>query len=92
MLETRTEWLERASVRVVTGHASLGDRLAVREGVKSLLLETRALRYALERIRAESGKVCNHYETCQHESCASSYAAWTIADEALKVTGGGDDA
>lgn len=38
---------------------------------------------ALRQIKAHEGKVCPQYETCQHESCASSYAAWVIADMAL---------
>ena len=40
-------------------------------------------RKALEDIKKE-GKVCENFDTCKHESCASSYAAWAIADQALK--------
>lgn len=39
---------------------------------------------ALERIRSESGKVCDQFEICTHLACQSSYAAWAIADSALK--------
>jgi hypothetical protein len=42
------------------------------------------LKAALEKIRDEHGKVCNEYEVCTHISCASSHAAWTIAEQALK--------
>jgi hypothetical protein len=38
---------------------------------------------ALEAIHAE-GKVCAGYETCEHESCRSSYTAWAIADAYLR--------
>lgn len=38
---------------------------------------------ALQRIRESEGKVCADFSTCGHESCNSSYAAWSIADEVL---------
>jgi hypothetical protein len=57
------------------------------------MLHTRASHYlaqrdflwtALERVKAEGGKVCAEFEFCQHVACMSSYAAWSIADAALK--------
>ena len=38
---------------------------------------------ALEKIKAEEGRVCDDYGHCQHTACASSYNAWAIADAAL---------
>jgi hypothetical protein len=46
--------------------------------------EISTLKAALEKIRDEHGKVCNEYEVCTHISCASSHAAWTIAEQALE--------
>jgi septal ring factor EnvC (AmiA/AmiB activator) len=46
--------------------------------------EVERLESALEKIRDEHGKVCNEYEICTHISCASSHAAWVLADQALK--------
>lgn len=42
------------------------------------------LRTALRRIRDHEGKVCPDYDLCQCAGCRSSYAAWAIADAALK--------
>jgi len=42
-------------------------------------------RTALKRIRDEEGKVCDHYDSCIHVACSSSYKAYVIADMALKV-------
>jgi hypothetical protein len=41
-------------------------------------------RKALEEIRDTQGYVCDNYELCTHKSCGSSYAAWCIADMALR--------
>jgi hypothetical protein len=38
---------------------------------------------ALHKIRTREGKVCDHYEICEHRACQSSYAAWAIADAAV---------
>lgn len=38
---------------------------------------------ALTAIKADFGKVCEEYEICTHESCKSSYEAWSLADDAL---------
>lgn len=38
---------------------------------------------ALVAIRERCGAVCPEYEICTHETCASSYTAWALADEAL---------
>lgn len=38
---------------------------------------------ALREIRVNEGKVCDHYEVCDHRACSSSYTAWAIADAAL---------
>jgi hypothetical protein len=48
-----------------------------------LYAEVARLRGVLERIKAESGRVCDEYETCTHIACASSHHAWEIADAAL---------
>ena len=40
---------------------------------------------ALEKIKAEEGKVCDRFELCEHRACNSSYAAWAIADQALRA-------
>lgn len=42
------------------------------------------LRQALQRIRNEEGRVCEDFELCRHPACRSSYAAWAIADAALR--------
>jgi hypothetical protein len=41
-------------------------------------------RAALLQIREQSGRVCENFELCTHESCRSSYAAWSLADEAIR--------
>lgn len=41
------------------------------------------LRAALFEISVGQGKVCSHYEICEHEACASSYASWAIAHAAV---------
>ncbi len=38
---------------------------------------------ALEHIRSQCGMVCEEFETCTHVACASSYAAWSYANNAL---------
>lgn len=38
---------------------------------------------ALQEIHRTQGKVCEHFETCKHIGCQSSYASWAIADKAL---------
>lgn len=43
------------------------------------------LEVALREIQCNEGKVCDHYEICEHRACQSSYAAWAIADAALRV-------
>lgn len=52
------------------------------------LEELRIALEALKEIKAEQGQVCAGFELCHHTSCASSYAAWAIADGALTVLGG----
>jgi len=51
---------------------------------EALIAERDRLRAALQQIREQSGRVCDGFELCAHESCRSSYAAWSLADEALK--------
>jgi len=41
------------------------------------------LRAALQRIKAECGRVCANFELCTHVACQSSVAVWMIADAAL---------
>jgi hypothetical protein len=41
-------------------------------------------RKALEQILREGGRVCGEFESCRHEACRSSAAAWFIADGALR--------
>jgi hypothetical protein len=43
------------------------------------------LREALMTIREKYGKVCEDYEVCVHDACASSYGAWATADAALRA-------
>lgn len=43
---------------------------------------------ALQAIKRDEGKVCDEYETCEHRACQSSYAAWAIADAALRKIAG----
>src|SRR5258706_9061102 len=45
--------------------------------------EVDRLRDALVEIRKTEGRICGEYDTCSHPACASSYAAWAIADRAL---------
>lgn len=40
---------------------------------------------ALQKIKAEEGRVCTEFEICKHAACRSSYAAWAIADRALEI-------
>ena len=42
-------------------------------------------RTALRTIKNNYGKVCKDFELCKHESCESSYSAWSIADQALQM-------
>lgn len=39
---------------------------------------------ALVLIQEKLGQVCENFEICGHPSCQSSYAAWSLADAALK--------
>jgi hypothetical protein len=48
--------------------------------------EVERLRAAMAVVRASAGAVCPDFEMCAHAPCASSYAAWQIAEAAL----GGD--
>jgi len=41
------------------------------------------LKAALMDIRNNQGRVCEEFELCKHASCASSVAAWFIADRVL---------
>jgi len=47
-------------------------------------VEVERLRAALQRIKAECGRVCANFELCAHVACQSSVTAWMIADAALK--------
>lgn len=47
-------------------------------------------RGALTTIHSMYGHVCEGYEVCDHQSCTSSYAAWALADHALRGEGAGD--
>ena len=38
---------------------------------------------ALQKIKRDEGRVCDDFELCKHQSCASSYGAWAIADKCL---------
>ena len=59
------------------GNADKGNEIDELERGLSLLTA------ALREIRNKQGKVCTQYTTCEHAACASSYAAWAIADAAL---------
>lgn len=39
---------------------------------------------ALVLIQQKLGQVCENFEICGHPSCQASYAAWSLADAALK--------
>jgi hypothetical protein len=43
---------------------------------------------ALTEIKTKYGKVCTGFELCQHQSCASSYGAWAVANAALQGNSG----
>ena len=62
---------------------SVQSGLSIAE-VSALKTENKKLRDALQEIKDKYGKVCEGFELCKHESCASSYAAWAIADAALR--------
>lgn len=51
---------------------------------QALLWENRRMITALEGVAHHEGKVCVNFDTCKHKGCNSSYASWSIADEALK--------
>jgi chromosome segregation ATPase len=46
--------------------------------------ESKRFRAALTEIKHDCGAVCPEFETCDHAACAASYAAWHLADVALK--------
>jgi len=55
--------------------------------IDELETENALFRLALEQIRdGRFPQVCAEYATCQHEGCNASYAAFVIADIALKPT------
>lgn len=63
-----------------------GDEYFVVHARTGYPLALKALREALEalvEIKRDQGRVCPEFETCRHEACTSSYAAWAIADAAL---------
>jgi len=62
----------------VTEFEQLGQRAAHYKEARDFLWN------AMARIKAEAGKVCAEFEFCDHVACMSSYAAWSIADAALK--------
>jgi len=47
------------------------------------LAEIDELRAALQQIKVVGGRVCEDFALCEHPACQSSYAAWSLADEAL---------
>lgn len=49
--------------------------------------QMRVLIRALTRTNFTEGKVCGQYEVCNHDACASSHTAWSIANEALHKIG-----
>ena len=51
---------------------------------RELLAENARMLAALQNIRDHEGKVCGEFEVCRHRGCNSSYAAWDIADQALR--------
>jgi len=59
------------------------------ETTRAVLAEEFAdrVKAALVEVKAAAGAVCLDFETCEHPACTSSYAAWQIADAALR---GGD--
>ena len=64
--------------------ARLGTRVQILEKERDKLVRQRdKLAEALQSIKGNQGKVCDEYELCHHRACASSYASWAIADEAL---------
>ena len=42
------------------------------------------MKTALETIRREHGQVCDGFELCHHQECASSVGSWLLADKALR--------
>jgi len=70
------------------------DRANGRLAEKALLAHDAALRAELDRVRTaleeikeKEGRVCEEFELCRHVACASSYAAWQIADAAFAQKG-----
>jgi hypothetical protein len=83
LAEAKAE-VERLERLLITETPTEEHREEALKVVKRYGDEYRNLQAALEKIRDEHGKVCNEYEVCTHISCASSHAAWTIAEQALK--------
>jgi hypothetical protein len=52
--------------------------------VRALIWENNRMMAALSSIDEHEGKVCLNFESCNHKGCNSSYAAWSIANEAVK--------
>ena len=76
------------AMAIITDYLHAYERLA---GVEKMAIELDRLRArcerlakALQEIKDRPNQVCAEYETCKHSVCESSYAAFAIADEALK--------
>jgi hypothetical protein len=52
--------------------------------VKDERSELARYKAALERIVKTQGRVCSFFTECSHVACMSSYAAWEIANHALR--------
>lgn len=78
-----TAWapVRNADERPLCGRRDCGKPLALVQYVPLSVAENLAA--ALERIKADEGRVCERFEVCSHVGCQSSYGAWAIADEAL---------
>jgi len=81
---TRAVLAEDFADRVKT---AMVDTEAAQVEVERLRAELWNLRAALVEVKAAAGAVCPNFATCDHAACAASYAAWHIADAALR---GGD--
>lgn len=79
---------------VVEDHPdNLVDRVDMLDLLDVIEEQARAIeryRGALTTIHSMYGHVCEGYEVCDHQSCTSSYAAWALADHALRGEGAGD--
>lgn len=69
--------------------ALLGALDAERARAEKAERERDALANALRDTRDIYGQVCENFELCEHESCRSSYSAWSLADAALARLGEG---